>query len=246
MRISDWSSDVCSSDLVGRGYAPDTPATNRPGLFCFPRCRGHSPDLRRHNETNPQEPPMSRKLTTPAAVAASLVALMVAAPAGAADYVQAAGSTLAFATKYDGEVFTGTFPGFSTRLSFDPADLSGSKLDVTIPMAGPDTGNNDRDETLRSADFFKVARFAQAHYSATTFRRLGDDRYAAAGTLELRGVSKPVTLTFTWTPGAAPVLVGKATVKRLAFGDGGGDWARTEAIPNKVVGSTGVGDRRGE
>src|SRR3546814_3304403 len=83
----------------------------------------------RHNETNPQEPPMSRKLTTPAAVAASLVALMVAAPAGAADYVQAAGSTLAFATKYDGEVFTGTFPGFSTRLSFDPADLSGSKLD---------------------------------------------------------------------------------------------------------------------
>src|SRR3546814_3388555 len=82
-------------------------------LFRSPRCRGHSPDLRRHNETNPQEPPMSRKLTTPAAVAASLVALMVAAPAGAADYVQAAGSTLAFATKYDGEVFTGTFPGFS-------------------------------------------------------------------------------------------------------------------------------------
>src|SRR3546814_3815912 len=95
MRISDWSSDVCSSDL----YAPDTPATNRPGLFCFPRCRGRSPDLRRHNETNPQEPPMSRKLTTHAAVAASLVALMVAAPAGAADYVQAAGSTLAFATR---------------------------------------------------------------------------------------------------------------------------------------------------
>src|SRR3546814_3613532 len=87
-----------------------------------------------------QEPPMSRKLTTPAAVAASLVALMVAAPAGAADYVQAAGSTLAFATKYDGEVFNGTFPGFSTRLSFDPDDLSGSKLDVTIPLASTENG----------------------------------------------------------------------------------------------------------
>src|SRR3546814_14072460 len=77
--------------------------------------------------------PMSRKLTTPAAVAASLVALMVAAPAGAADYVQAAGSTLAFATTYDGEVVTGTFPGFSTPPTFDPADLSASTLDVTIP-----------------------------------------------------------------------------------------------------------------
>src|SRR3546814_2069948 len=114
----DWSADVCSSDLI--------------------------PYLRRHNETNPQEPPMSRKLTTPAAVAASLVALMVAAPAGAADYVQAAGPTLAFATKYDGEVFTGTFPGFSTRLSLHPADLSGSTLDLTIPLAAPATGNNHR------------------------------------------------------------------------------------------------------
>src|SRR3546814_11393121 len=79
--------------------------------------------------------PMSRKLTTPAAVAASLVALMVAAPAGAAAYVQEVGPTLAFATKYDGDVFTGTLPGFPTRLSFDQAALFGSQLDATIHLA---------------------------------------------------------------------------------------------------------------
>src|SRR3546814_4247399 len=99
------------------------------------------------------------------------------------------------------------------RISDWSSDVCSS--DLTIPLAGTDTGNNDRDDTLRSADFFNVARFAQAHYSATNSRSLGDDRYAADGTLELRGVSKPVTLTFTWTPGAAPVLVGTATVKRL-------------------------------
>src|SRR3546814_5854432 len=93
---------------------------------------------------------------------------------------------------------------------------------------------------MRSPDCFNVARFAQAHYSATNFRSLGDDRYAADGTLELRGASKPVTLTFTWTPGAAPVLLGKATVKRLDFGGGGGDWADTDAIPNEVAVSTRV------
>jgi len=183
---------------------------------------------------------MSHKLTTPAAVAATLVALMASAPALAADYVQAAGSTLAFATKYDGEVFTGTLPGFSTTLSFDPADLSDAKLDVTIPLAGADTGNGDRDTTLRGADFFNVAKFAQARYSATKFRSLGGDQYAADGTLELRGVSKPVTLTFTWTPGTAPVLAGKATVKRLDFGVGGGDWADTDTIPDEVAVSTRV------
>ena len=182
---------------------------------------------------------MSHKLTTPAAVATALVALM-SAPVRAADYVQVPGSTLAFATKYDGEVFTGSFPGFSTRLSFDPAKLADAKLDVTIPLAGAKTGNDDRDSTLQGADFFNVARFAQAHYSATKFRSLGGNQYAADGTLDLRGVSKPVTLTFTWTPGAAPVLSGKATVKRLDFGVGGGDWSDTGAIPNEVAVSTKV------
>ena len=183
---------------------------------------------------------MSHKLTTPAAVAATLVALMASAPALAADYVQAPGSTLVFATKYDGEVFTGTFPDFSTKLSFDPQDLSSAKLDVTIPLAGADTGNDDRDTTLRGADFFNVAKFAQARYSATKFRSLGGNEYAADGTLELRGVSKPVTLTFTWTPGATPVLSGKATVMRLAFGVGGGDWSDTDTIPDAVAVSTKV------
>jgi polyisoprenoid-binding protein YceI len=182
---------------------------------------------------------MPHKLTTPVAVAAALVALM-AAPARAADYVQAAGSTLVFATKYDGEVFTGNFPGFSTRLSFDPAKLAEAKLDVTIPLAGAKTGNDDRDSTLQGADFFNVAKFAQAHYSASKFRSLGGNQYAADGTLELRGVSKPVTLTFTWTPGAAPVLSGKAVVKRLQFGVGGGDWADTGTIPDEVAVSTKV------
>ena len=182
---------------------------------------------------------MSHKLTTPLAVASALAALL-AAPAQAADYVQAAGSTLAFASKYDGEVFTGTFPGFSTKLSFDPADLAASRLDVTIPLAGARTGNADRDSTLQEADFFNVAKFAQARYTATKFRSLGGNRYAADGTLALRGVSKPVTLTFTWTPGARPVLAGKATVKRLDFGVGGGDWSDTGTIPNEVAISTKV------
>ena len=57
-------------------------------------------------------------------------------------------------------------------------------------------------------------------------------------------MSKPVTLTFTWTPGAQPVLNGKATVKRLDFGVGGGDWADTALIPNEVAVSTKVVLRR--
>jgi polyisoprenoid-binding protein YceI len=182
---------------------------------------------------------MAHEFRSPAAVTAALVA-MLAAPAVAADYVQAPGSTLAFASKYDGETFTGTFPGFSTRISFDPAKPAEAALDVTIPLASAVTGNGDRDDTLEGPDFFDAGRFAEARYRASGVRSLGGGEYAADGTLSLRGVSRPVTLTFTWTPGPKPLLVGRATVPRLAFGVGGGDWADTGTIPDAVAVSTRV------
>ena len=183
---------------------------------------------------------MPRKFASPALTAAALVAAMLASPARAADYVQAPGSALAFASRYDGEVFTGRFASFSTTLSFDPARLADARLDVVIPLLGVNTGNEDRDSTLAGADFFDVGKYAQARYTATTFRSIGAGRYAADGTLSLRGVSKPVTLTFTWTPGAQPMLEGKATVKRLEFNVGGGDWSDTGVMPNEVAVSTRV------
>ena len=169
-----------------------------------------------------------------------LALLLLAAPAFAADYVQAPGSALTFAGKYQGEVFTGKFPGFATRFSFDPAQLATAKLEVSIPLATATTGNDDYDDNLRGGDFFASAKFPQARYTATRFRALGGNRYAADGTLSLRGVDKPVTLEFTWTPGAQPVLAGKATVKRLDFGVGGGDWADTKLIPDAIAISTKV------
>ena len=175
--------------------------------------------------------------------AATLLAgglLLAASPAFATDYVQAPGSTLAFATEYDGEVFSGHFSRFTTTASFDPQHPEAARLDVVIPLASAGTANPDRDQTLLGADFFNVGKFPQARYSATGFRPLGDGNYAADGTLTLRGVSHPVTLTFSWTDGASPVLAGKATVQRLAFNVGGGDWADVSLIPDAVAVSTKV------
>ena len=166
--------------------------------------------------------------------------LLFAAPAFAANYVQAPGSALTFAGKYQGEVFTGRFPGFATKFSFDPAQLATAKLEVTIPLATATTGNDDYDENMRGADFLASAKFPQAHYTASKFRALGGNRYAADGILSLHGISKPVMLEFSWTPGAKPVLAGKATVSRLAFGVGGGDWADTTLIPDAIAVATKV------
>ena len=179
---------------------------------------------------------MSRFIARACALALALPSFTLLA----ADYVQAPGSTLAFAGTYQGEAFTGRFPGFATKLSFDPAQLASAKLDVTIPLATATTGNEDYDGEMRGDAFFDAAKFAQARYTATKFRALGGNRYAADGVLNLHGVSRPVTLSFTWTPGAKPVLAGKATVKRLDFGVGGGEWSDTSLLPNEIAVSTRV------
>ena len=74
-------------------------------------------------------------------VLACAFALSIASPVFATDYVQAPGSGLAFAGKYQGEVFTGKFPGFTTKMSFDPQQLATSRLEVTIPLATASTGS---------------------------------------------------------------------------------------------------------
>ncbi len=183
--------------------------------------------------------PMRANTTTLSLLAAGALALAPAC-AAAADYVQAPGSTLAFAGTYQGEAFTGRFPGFATKLSFDPRQLAASRLEVAIPLATATTGNADYDGEMRGEAFFDSAKFPQARYTATKFRALGGNRYAADGTLQLHGVSRPVTLTFTWTAGARPMLAGKATVKRLAFGVGAGEWADTTLLPDEIAVSTKV------
>ena len=169
----------------------------------------------------------------------ALLASALAGPAAAADYVQASGA-LTFASQYQGETFVGNFPGFRTTMRFDPAAPQDAMLDVVIPLAGASTDNAERDTTLKAADFFDVARFAQARYTARGFTPLGDGRYSTEGTLELRGVRKPVTLTFTLSDGERPTLAGRAKVNRLVFGVGGGSWADVSIIPDEVAVSTRV------
>lgn len=177
---------------------------------------------------------MSRNFARKLLSASLVTGLLLSVPVFAADYTQTSGSSLGFSGKYQGESFNGQFPGFVTTLSFDPAALAGAKLDVTIPLATATTHNADYDGEMLGASFFNSRKFPQARYTATKFRALGGNKYAADGTLSLRGISKSVTLTFTWTAGAKPVLAGTAVVKRLDFGVGGGDWADVSVIPNDI------------
>lgn len=163
-----------------------------------------------------------------------LLSLLLAAAAHGADYRAQPGSTLGFSASYQDEAFAGTFAAFTPLVRFDPANLAGSRIEVSIDLASASTENDERDETLLGPEFFDAARVPTARYLATSFRALGENRFVAEGTLSLRGVSQAVPLTFTWTPGDAPVLTGEASLSRLAFKVGIGDWTDTELMPDQV------------
>ena len=162
------------------------------------------------------------------------LALLASGSAAAAPWRVLPGSTLGFSASYQGEAFDGNFARFTPVIEFDPKQLANARFDVAIDLASAGTKNDERDEALRGEDFFNTRKAPQARYLATKFRALGGNRYAADGTLTLNGISKPVVLEFTFSPGAQAVLAGSATVLRLDFKVGTGDWSDTGDLPNAV------------
>lgn len=68
-----------------------------------------------------------------------------------------------------------------------------SSVSATIDLSSIDTGNTDRDNHIRSADFFDVDQHKTMTYRSTGVRIDGDD-FVLDGELTLRGVTKPVSL----------------------------------------------------
>ena len=165
-----------------------------------------------------------------------LLGALLAPAAQAQDWTLQPGSTLGFATTFEGVKFAGAFKQFSARIAFDPAHPQACTLDATITLASADTGNADRDKMLPTADFFDVARFPTATYRGADCTPAGPGRYSAQGTLTLRGVSKPVPLTLQWhAQGSGALLTVDAGVPRLTFGVGAGQWADPGAIGLEVA-----------
>jgi polyisoprenoid-binding protein YceI len=170
-------------------------------------------------------------------LAALLLCLALPVAASATDYrVLQDQSTLGFTATFQGAPFQGSFAQWHAAIRFDPAHLAGSKFDVTVDTTSASTGDPDRDGALPGADFFNATRYPQAHYVATEFVRAGT-HVIARGQLDLRGEVHPLSLTVTFTPqpGGTTLMDVSGTLKRLAYGVGGGEYADTSVIGDDVT-----------
>jgi len=88
----------------------------------------------------------------------------------------------------------GHFAKFSGTLAIDDADLTRSSVDVTIDASSIDTGTAQRDEHLRSADFFDVAQFPTLRFRSKRIEKVGKVQFRVIGDLTIRDVTREVPL----------------------------------------------------
>jgi len=179
----------------------------------------------------------SRLLTS---LAACAVLFAQSTPAAAAAYkLDPAKSALTFVFNQAGAKNDGKFAKFDVAFSFGAEPTAVNQLNVVVQVSSLDTGDKDRDSTLRSADLFNVAKFPQAKFTATKITHGAGDKYEAVGKLTIRDASRDIKIPLTFKTAAeggkqVGTMTGEVVIRRLDYGVGQGEWKSTEWVDNEV------------
>ena len=88
----------------------------------------------------------------------------------------------------------GSFSGASGVLDFDPADWSKAHVEVRVPIATLQLGDDKWQRKILDPTFFDAEKFPEARFVSTKVEPRGADEAEVTGELTLHGVTKTVTL----------------------------------------------------
>ena len=108
--------------------------------------------------------------------------------------VDPAHSKVGFAVKHMGiATVRGEFTEFEGTLEI-AEDLSSAKAYGTVKATSVDTNEPQRDDHLRSPDFFDVAQYPELRFESTSVEALDDEEFRITGKLTIHGVTNDVVL----------------------------------------------------
>lgn len=107
-------------------------------------------------------------------------------------------STATFKVRHIVSNVVGQFRDFTADVNIDRANPAKSSVEFIIQTTSVDTGNENRDKHLRTADFFDVEKFPTITFKSTAVTPKSKTDFEVAGDLTMHGVTKRVTLPVTF------------------------------------------------
>ena len=145
-------------------------------------------------------------------------------------------SSVGFVAEQQGGKFNGKFEEFTATIDFDPAAPAGGSIIGVVVLESVDTKDYDRDGSLVETDWFDVANHPEARFESTSIEAGSDGTFVAHGNLTLKGKTKPIDLTFSFSvapSGDSAIFDGKLSVNRFDYNVGAG-WNDTYMVGKDV------------
>lgn len=140
--------------------------------------------------------------------------------------IDATHSAINYSLRHILSKYTSSFTKLGGEITVDRDNLEQSSVTATIDVAALTTGNNDRDNHIKSAEFFDVAKFPSASFKSKSWKKTGENTFDVTGDLTIKDITKEVVLKTTllgFGPGMRPgtLLSGweaTTTIKKSDFG----------------------------
>lgn len=153
-----------------------------------------------------------------------------------------------FSVKHFFTPVTGSFEEFEIDLDYDAENPEKSKIKARIEVASVNTGNEKRDEHLRTADWFETDKHPYLTFESTSVRQVSENQLIAKGPLTIKGKSHEIELPITllgrqMIPERMQKMIGakevasfeaSTSIDRGDFGVGTGSWATTMVVGSQV------------
>ncbi|HJO05184.1 MAG TPA: YceI family protein [Acidobacteriota bacterium] len=163
--------------------------------------------------------------------------------------VDGAHTAVGFKVRHFFTPISGSFTDYEIELSFDSDNPGNSYVEAKIAVVSVSTGNERRDNHLRSGDWFEAEAHPYITFRSDWVKKVDATNLVAAGTLTIKGVARQVELPIKLL-GVQPIpepmrdMMGgiteaasfqaSLTIDRTEFGVGVGSWAETAIVGGDV------------
>ncbi|MCL4548215.1 MAG: YceI family protein [Bacteroidetes bacterium] len=93
---------------------------------------------------------------------------------------------------------TGEFKNFDGSVETSGDDFSNAKVNFTIDVNSISTDNEQRDNHLKSDDFFNAQKYPKMTFVGKSMQKVGDNKYKLVGDLTIRDITKQIALDVTY------------------------------------------------